>query len=156
MVNYLGEDTIHGSYGYWGKDKTLDIQTSIEEVFDPPNISWGSAFRGSKHRSSPGMTGGFWMSRVFLWLWPVRNATTKSYNYQIIPWQNNLELNKNTGLKVQRLGFKTRCFCSLYLSCFIWLLKHAGGIRWWIFDNKTTPRFGHVSFAVNKSGELNW
>ncbi len=45
MVNYLGEYTLHGSYGYWGKDKTLDIQTPIEEVFDPPNISWGSAFR---------------------------------------------------------------------------------------------------------------
>ena len=37
---------------------TLDIQTPFQEVFEPPNISWGSAFRGSKHRSSLGMTGG--------------------------------------------------------------------------------------------------
>ena len=33
---------------------TLDIQTPAEYVFEPPNISWGSGFGGSKHRISPG------------------------------------------------------------------------------------------------------
>ena len=28
---------------------SLDIQIPCEQVFEPPNISWGSAFRGSKH-----------------------------------------------------------------------------------------------------------
>ena len=40
------------------------IQTPIEEVLGPPkHLLKQTAFRGSKHRSSPGMTGGFWRSR---------------------------------------------------------------------------------------------
>ncbi len=39
-------------------------------MFEPPNISWGEGFQGClSHRSSPGMTGGFGMSRV--WSWPI-------------------------------------------------------------------------------------
>ena len=33
-------------------------------MFGPPNTSWGSAFWGSFHTSSKGMTGGFWKTRV--------------------------------------------------------------------------------------------
>ena len=43
---------------------TLDIQTPPEKILGPQNTSWGSAFRGSKHLQTQGMTGGFWKTRV--------------------------------------------------------------------------------------------
>ena len=44
---------------------TLDIQTPAEDrcEWTPIHISWGSAFRGSFRTSSPGISGGSWMSR---------------------------------------------------------------------------------------------
>ena len=50
-----------------GLDISLDIQGHLfSEVFEPPNISVLVRLKKGflSHRSSPGMTGGFWMSRV--------------------------------------------------------------------------------------------
>ena len=62
-----------GSYGIvrvtcsrieWSWYHPKDIQIFGEEVFEPPNISGFLS-----HRSSPGMSGEFWMSRA--WTWPI-------------------------------------------------------------------------------------
>ena len=78
-----GKGTIWGlKLSCWEVDLTLyhynwiwrDPRGSVRiGVWTPTIISWGSAFRGSKHRSSQCMTGGFWMSRVKWHLLPFLN-----------------------------------------------------------------------------------